>query len=143
MAVSHPASGPRPLRLQLSRGATALDAARRALTAHLQGLQPALGAPALFACELVFEEWVNNAFEHGGATRVAVQVDAGPDAIGLRFEDDGRPFDPTRAVPRELPRSLDEAEPGGLGLRWMRRHAFDWRYAREAGHNIVALRIAR
>jgi hypothetical protein len=43
----------------------------------------------------------------------------------------------------QLRTSISNVRPGGLGLRWMRHHAVDWRYTREGGRNVVALRVLR
>lgn len=46
-----------------------------------------------FAARLVAEEIVLNAFEHGGATVVTMEVDPAGDPLRLVLEDDGVPFD--------------------------------------------------
>ena len=64
--------------------------------------------------EVLFEELVSNTIRHGFAKgsgqSIHVQVERGPDAVTLVFEDDGSPFDPTqadcrRASPARRPRA--------------------------------------
>ena len=67
--------------------------------------------------EVVFEELVTNTVRHGFADNsdqsIHVQVERGPAAITLTFEDDGLPFNPTQA---DLPARADSGRVGGLGL---------------------------
>lgn len=100
---------------------------------------PGLDADARrrYALELVLEEWLTNAFRHGAATWQRLRVEAAPDGQGLllEFVDDGRPFDPTRQHAAPRPASLDEAEPGGLGLLLIGRHVRRWEHDRQGPHN--------
>jgi len=79
-----------------------------------------LDAMAQNRLEVLFEELVSNTIRHGFAKgsgqSIHVEVERGPDAVTLVFEDDGLPFDPTQA---ELPEGFTSAETarvGGLGL---------------------------
>jgi len=75
--------------------------------------------------ELVFEEIVSNIIRHGtpadSACVVEVTVDLNARAIVLDFKDDAKPFDPCSHTVAALPESLEEANPGGLGLRLVRK----------------------
>lgn len=128
-AGGHPA----PLALQgLSRRAD-LGPAQQQLTAWLSGQD--VGARALYACELVLEEWLANLFEHavaaepGHAVQAALAVRRAGDEIVMTFSDNAQPFDPTARAAPALPTSLDDARPGGLGLllvqRWSRRMTYE------------------
>ena len=61
---------------------------------------------------LVCEEVVLDAFAHGGANSVSLEVDPGKDPHVLAFEDDGARFDPaTRSALAET------GSPGDIGPR--------------------------
>lgn len=129
--------------LQLSLGGIAdIEPARGRLVAYLQRALGRIEPHVVYAVELVLEEWASNAFRHGGATRVAVEPDLRDAAdIGLRFEDDGRPFDPVAAAAVRLPSSIDDAQPGGLGLHLMRQYVSEWRHERCDGRNRLSVKI--
>lgn len=132
------------LELTLDADPRAHDRARQRVLDHL-GREPGFSASArsVYAVELVLEEWLTNAFRHGGARQV--QLRAGRDGAAgllLQFEDDGTPFDATAQVLAERPASLDEAEPGGLGLLLIQRYASRWQHSREAGRNVMRVWIS-
>ena len=86
-----------------------------------------LSERARFAARLVTEELVLNAFEHGAASEVTLQL------LGdnrLAFEDDGRPFDPSAAAPESV-------RPGerGRGLSLVQNFAKSLEHSRAAGRN--------
>ncbi|OZI18934.1 hypothetical protein CAL26_14780 [Bordetella genomosp. 9] len=61
------------------------------------------------------------------------------DDLCLEIADNGRPYDPTAWSPAPLARTLDEAMPGGQGLRLMRHYLKDLRYRRDDGWNRLTL----
>jgi len=130
-----------PLRVRVGPGHAALEAARRQVVGHLAQACERGDRSTVYAVELVLEEWLTNVFRHGGGTEVTVEVACDGRQVGLRFTDDGTTFDPTRAPERVAPATLDEAEPGGLGLFLIRRYSRSWRYAREAGRNVMQVEI--
>ncbi|MDP1900050.1 MAG: ATP-binding protein [Rubrivivax sp.] len=134
-----------PLRLELPAALAAVETARRAVLGHLRA--QALSARTIYRVELVLEEVLMNiirhAFPHAGEHRIHLQVCADSDQIRLRFEDEGVEFDPSSAAARPAPASLDEAQPGGLGLVLVRRHARQLAYARRDGRNVLDIAVAR
>jgi anti-sigma regulatory factor (Ser/Thr protein kinase) len=90
-----------------------------------------------FNVELVFEEIVANIVRHGSTgvaeIGVAVSLQVEADAVVMTFDDDGRPFDPSATVDPALPRRLEDAPVGGLGLMLVRRAASGLRYERTPG----------
>jgi serine/threonine-protein kinase RsbW len=100
--------------------------ARRALDAC--GVQ----GRARYNAELVFEEVVSNVIRHGRAEEmsVALACESGASTIVLTFEDAGPPFDPLEHPAPVLPKSLEEAPLGGLGLLLARKASTDLRYER-------------
>jgi anti-sigma regulatory factor (Ser/Thr protein kinase) len=88
-----------------------------------------------YTAELVFEEVVLNTIRHGyhddGAGRaIDVSIACRPEAIVMTFEDDAPAFDPREQPDPVLPKSLDEAREGGLGLLLVRKLARDIQYER-------------
>jgi serine/threonine-protein kinase RsbW len=130
-----------PLRTRVEPGLDALERVRRQAVEHLGRFGNCASGPTVYAVELVLEEWLTNVFRHGAGTAVAVEMMADGERVDLRFEDDGRAFDPASAPERQLPRTLDEAVPGGLGLFFIRHYSKTWRYAREAGRNVMRVEI--
>ena len=103
------------LRLVLDNTLAAVEDGRSEIMRFLGPLD----AMAQNRLEVLFEELVSNTIRHGFAKdsgqSIHVQVERGPDASRLIFEDDGLPFDPTQA---ELPEGFTSAETariGGLG----------------------------
>jgi anti-sigma regulatory factor (Ser/Thr protein kinase) len=145
-------TAPAPLELQVPGEAAALEPARQAVLAHLERL---LGAPLpprlAYRLELVLEEaLMNRAWhawpqdpDHPGPHHTRLSVHAGPDAVVLDFDDDGRPFDPLQAADPQRPASLDQARPGGLGLMLSRKAARAMHYERRDGRNRLRVEIAR
>jgi anti-sigma regulatory factor (Ser/Thr protein kinase) len=121
-----------PLCLAIRASSDGLTEAQPRLRAFLD----ARGLPRGIAdrAELLVEEVVMNAAMHGfedpSAGVVDLQAEAGPDRCVLVFEDSGRAFDPTAGELKELPLSLADAEPGGLGLVLMRRMTRELAYER-------------
>ena len=102
---------------------------------------------ARYNAELVFEEVVLNTIRHGyrdeGAGRaIDVSIACRPEAIVMTFEDDAPEFDPRERPDPVLPKSLDEAREGGLGLLLVRRLARDIQYERTSDrHNRLTVTI--
>ena len=87
------------------------------------------------------DEALANVIMHGGPgarrTPLELQLElsatADERAAALTLSDGGLPFDPLGVKPKARPTSLDEAEPGGLGLLMMRSNAdrLSYRYREE------------
>jgi serine/threonine-protein kinase RsbW len=108
-----------------------------------RGLPARLGDQA----ELLVEEAVMNVAMHGfddpSDAVVDLTAEAGPQGCTLVLEDAGRAFDPTAVQLPERPRSLAEAEPGGLGLVMLRSLAQGLSYERlPEGRNRLRIVIA-
>ena len=135
----------RTLQLRVPGERAALERTRLQVLDFLadEGLAPA----AIYRLELVLEEVLMNRLWHadaalaGGHTHLLLQT--GPEHLQLRFEDDGPAFDPTQAAQPALPRSIDEATPGGLGLLLTRKAVSAWSYERHDGRNCFTLQLAR
>ncbi len=93
--------------------------------------------------ELALNEVLANVLAHGGGAAlvetIRIRLDVRPDAAAgearVTVSDAGVAFNPVTVPEHVQPRTLAEAEPGGLGLPLIRRCA-DWmEYCREGGHN--------
>jgi serine/threonine-protein kinase RsbW len=104
----------------LSFPATFPDFARAAAELRATLESRGIGSRPLYSAELVFEEIVSNVIRHGCSDRaqctVEVHMRFEENAIVMTFEDDGPPFDPRSYALPALPRTLEEARHGGLGL---------------------------
>src|SRR5262245_22796115 len=97
--------------------------APRAAAAWLRSLPIGLSATRLADAELCLDELVTNVVRYAwtpaadpDSHSVTVAVDRTPSELEIILQDDGRPFDPTAAVLPPIPRTLEEAIPGGRGL---------------------------
>lgn len=84
-----------------------------------------------YAARLVCEEIVLNAFEHGGAGTVTLEVDPSDDPNRLCFEDDGAPFDPLGRTTARESSAPEAVEMRGRGLILVRR------FTRAMEHRLV------
>jgi len=120
------------LQLTLPDTRDAVEICRLAVKRYLEPLGPS--EQAMFRVELVQEECLMNiiwhAFESDQEHIVQANVRVDGNDIVLRFEDSGRPFDPTQAPEPQLPTSLANAVPGGLGLMLVRKFASGVAYQR-------------
>jgi anti-sigma regulatory factor (Ser/Thr protein kinase) len=139
-------SMPAPLlRLPMAANLGGLEVARLQARRFLQtaGLDDA----TLATVELVLEECVTNTLRYGydstGLRWIELEFVLQPDAVDLCIEDDANSFDPLSVPEPELPRSLEEARVGGLGLLMVRRATTDLHYVRLPGRNRLSARIAR
>lgn len=93
---------------------------------------------------LSLNEVLENVIVYGGAAAqsapVGLRFEVGPDAdggkAGVTVSDAGIAFNPLAVAEKPLPKTLDEASPGGLGLVMIRRlsHWFDYRHADGRNH---------
>ena len=61
----------------------------------------------------------------------------------VELRDNGRPYDPTTKESPALAASLDEAEPGGHGLRLMHHYLDRLDYRQEQGWNVLTMAVRR
>jgi len=117
--------------------------APRAATAWLRGLATGLSPSRLADAELCTDELVTNVVRYAanvGATQtVTVRVERVGSEVEITIEDEGPPFDPTATAPVSMPRTLDEALPGGRGLLLVRAIAPRFGYERAGDVNRVTI----
>ncbi|MBX9715005.1 MAG: ATP-binding protein [Burkholderiaceae bacterium] len=131
--------------MTLSNNRDGFEATRQAILDLLAPHQPS--AKLLFGVELILEETLMNVIWHayGDQAEHAIELDVQvePEDIVMSFEDDGIAFDPLQAVEPVLPKSLEDAIPGGLGLMLVRKYARSIAYQRINDRNHLTLRVAR
>jgi len=96
-----------------------------------------------FRIELALNEVFANIIDHacprGGSPEIGLRLEHTPQATTATITDDGPPFDPLMAPEKVLPERLEEAEPGGLGIRLIRSHCDEGRYQRTGDRNSLCL----
>jgi len=110
-----------------------------------EGIPPA----TLSRLDLCVTEAVANAIDHGGAgtgaSPIYLRLDVRRSGTGgeavVTVSDSGSAFDPLTAPLREPPRSLADAEPGGLGLAMLRHFADALDYSYSEGQNHLTIRV--
>lgn len=107
---------------------------------------PANKAKALDHC---LDEVLMNIIMHGGPEAKDSQISLsfftqvlvnGAEA-NLTITDSGIPFNPLKFTPKELPKTLDEVVPGGLGVGIIQRMSDRLKYERKNGRNVLALTV--
>jgi anti-sigma regulatory factor (Ser/Thr protein kinase) len=102
----------------------------------------------VFKLALVLEEAVANVIHHAFSDipephRIAVELAIESDRITALVIDNGQPFDPSTAPGADTSLPLEERDPGGLGIRLMRRMMDQVAYQRVAGENRLRLEKMR
>jgi serine/threonine-protein kinase RsbW len=109
------------------------------------GAELHLASPVVFAAQIALEEVVGNIARHalppGDLRPIAVSAVISSEHLVLVVEDEGPPFDPTRAAVPPRPADLATAEPGGQGLRLLRHYCPDLRYQRRDDRNVLTMQF--
>jgi serine/threonine-protein kinase RsbW len=89
------------------------------------------------------EELFTNIVTHNPVSPapIRVRLDLHGAEVALTVEDDGTPFDPTRVPPPTMPRSIEEAPIGGLGLHLVRQFSSGMAYERRGRTNRLVVRF--
>jgi len=105
------------------------------------------GPKALYHLQLAVEEIGTNIIKYGFDDklehRITLRVEGLADCIRLQIFDDGHPFDPRQIPEPDLKQSLEDREPGGLGISLVRRLAKRMEYERRDGVNALTVEISR
>jgi serine/threonine-protein kinase RsbW len=107
------------------------------------GAEQRLPASVVNALNVVLDEAVSNAVNHGYAAgvrgEIAVRLRRRPDTVLVEVEDDGKPFDPLQAPPPDLTLPLEQRPIGGLGIHLIRNLMDEVAYARVDGRNVLKM----
>jgi serine/threonine-protein kinase RsbW len=109
-----------------------------------------------YAMQVCLEELMANVAMHGRSPaaqsdqaepadplKVSVSLNVSSEKITLTVEDNGRPFDISRAQPRRVEGGLDDVVPGGLGIGVIRSFADSLKYSRTETGNCVTAEFFR
>lgn len=117
----------------------------RRMTQWLESAFQQMGLPAtLFSrFELCAEEAVTNiinyAFPENGPHDISLRLFSKKMMVSLEIEDDGISYNPLDAPEHVQPRTLNEANIGGLGIDLIRRMMDECKYVRCDGKNRLKL----
>lgn len=98
----------------------------------------------IFDINLALEEVVNNiisyAYPDKNEHQIKIHLELeGPELV-LKVEDDGIPFNPLETPEPDINKPLEEREPGGLGLFFVRNLTDDLDYRRDQNKNIFIMK---
>lgn len=92
------------------------------------------------ALEEIFTNIVKYAYDDDAGHLIHVIIgQKGKDALVIRFEDDGQPFDPTQARDPDLDLPVEERPVGKLGVFIVKKIMDSMAYERVEGKNILTL----
>lgn len=98
-----------------------------------------------FNLNLILNELITNIVSYGyeDATEhlIDIHLHLIGDEVAVVVKDDGLPFDPLSASEPPLEQPLEERPLGGMGIFLVRQLASQVHYAREDGHNVLAMRL--
>ena len=102
---------------------------------------------ALYQAQLAAEEIGTNIIKYGYDDQlehgITLRVECLADCFRLQILDDGHPFDARQVPEPDLEQSLDDREPGGLGISLVRRLARRMDYERHDGINTLTVEVSR
>lgn len=99
-----------------------------------------------YTLDLALEEMAGNIIRYGydipGERIIEIGIEFGTTEVVLTLRDDGRPFNPLAAAPPPSG-GVEERDIGGVGVYLVRSMVKSMEYRREAGRNVLTLRIGR
>ena len=97
-----------------------------------------------FDINLALEEVVNNiisyAYRDKKEHQIHVYMDLKGQELVIKVEDDGIPFNPLEVTEPDIKKPLEERQPGGLGLFFVRNLIDTLEYRRDKDKNIFIIR---
>ena len=104
-----------------------------------------LPAQAVFRLDLVLTEAITNLMDyaHGPGAEELIHLTGSVqgDHIDIELIDAGPAFDPTTYKPAALPKTLEEATPGGLGIHLIKQYTSHLEYRHENELNVLNLQL--
>jgi len=134
---------------ELSIRADTAEVRRASRWLESAALQQRVPAEQIARLDLCLNEALANILAHGGHSALASEVrlqlrvrhEAGDHEAAVTVSDAGIAFDPLAYQPGPRADSLEEIEPGGLGLIMMREAADDLGYLRSEGRNLLTITV--
>ena len=95
----------------------------------------------LIACEEIVVNIVSYGYEPGkkGEIEIIFRYSTEESAVELTICDWGNPFDPLTVPPPDITKPIEEREPGGLGIHFVKSLMDKVSYRRERSSNILTL----
>lgn len=107
-----------------------------------------------FGIQICAEELFTNVVRHGGGSwvdddaagaqapvHVTIGVTRGDDAVEVVLEDNGKPFDVAAAQAKAAEGTLEDVQPGGLGIKLIKEFSSGLTYQHAGGTNRTALKF--
>jgi len=98
----------------------------------------------IFDINLALEEVVNNiisyAYEDKDEHQIIIHMELEDQDLVLKVEDDGLPFNPLEVAEPDINKPIEEREPGGLGLFFVRNLTDELDYKRDKDKNIFIMK---
>jgi serine/threonine-protein kinase RsbW len=98
----------------------------------------------IFEINLALEEVVNNiisyAYRDKNEHQINIHMELEGHELVLKVEDDGIPFNPLEVTEPDIKKPLEERQPGGLGLFFVRNLIDTLEYTRDKDKNIFIIR---
>ena len=91
--------------------------------------------------QIVADEIYSNIVRYSQAKNAKVTAVQNGTVLSLRFEDDGKPYDPTTAAEPDITASAEEREIGGLGIFMARKMMDNMDYMYKDGYNVLTLTL--
>ncbi len=107
-----------------------------------QSLPRAVVYKATLVMEEVLTNIVKYAFEDTCVHEISVLLSLNDPDLVIRFEDDGREFNPVSAPPPVMKECVQESTEGGLGIYLVRRSVKSIEYRREQSRNVLTTTIS-
>ncbi|MCH5333739.1 MAG: ATP-binding protein [Agathobacter sp.] len=107
------------------------------VTAFFENELRRAGAPSAVIAEInvAVDEIFSNIARYSGAEFVRVGLQAEEHRVVMRFEDDGRPYDPVRAPEPDLALPAQKRRAGGLGIYMVKKMMDRMEYVYSGGLN--------
>ncbi len=108
------------------------------------GQQDSWGPELSYAVVLAIEELATNVVRHGGGKaaegEIRIDVRSTDGEVRVELRDDGLPFDPFAEAPRpDTDLALEDRNPGGLGVHFVRMLMDEMSYERVGDSNHVTM----
>ena len=107
-----------------------------------EGITPTTSHRVKLVVEELIVNVIQHAFDDGHKHTALLDVRTESEGVAIVVEDDGKPFDPRKAVSPPLSDLLEAGKSGGLGVTIIKKVARDLSYERLDGKNRVRVFIA-
>ena len=111
------------------------------ITAFVEGELTEKQAPfrVISQINVAIDEIFSNIIRYSRASRVELECTAGENQVVLQFQDDGTPYDPTKAPEPDISLSAEERDFGGLGIYMVKKTMDRVNYAYRDKKNVLPL----